>query len=146
MKVRDIIVENTGTMEQQALAYFKQKNTPPTDPDRVEFMRWLNNKPRDPKTHVPYTDFYQARDAFNDIKAKQASASVTQPEKQRSANFRGNQYTGGIPGEPKGAVAKVSQKVSRAVQQGKQTARAAGDKTQSYMDKLSRISNIGVTR
>jgi hypothetical protein len=156
MKVRDIIVENTGTMEQQALAYFKQKNTPPTDPDRVEFMRWLNNKPRDPKTHVPYTDFYQARDAFNDIKAKQASASVTQPEKQRSANFRGNQYTGGIPGErnddtdgddkPKGAIAKVSQKVSRAVQQGKQTARAAGDKTQSYMDKLSRISNIGVTR
>ena len=164
MKVNDIIVENTGTIEQQAAEYFKQENTPSSDQQR--FMNWLKSgKARDPKTQKPYADFYRAQLAYNKlITTQQAPAADTQPEKQRSANFRGNQYTGGIPGErnddnanrddiinkpKKGVISKVSRgvsKVSKAVQQGKQTARAAGDKTQSYMDKLSRISNIGVTR
>jgi len=153
MKVRDIIVEND--MDKVRAAHFKQKNTP--FKVQTHFNTWLNRNV-DPDTRRPYTDFYKALDAYKIANPDVAKAkpTTTEPTTQRSANFRGNQYTGGIPGErnddtdgddkPKGAIAKVSQKVSRAVQQGKQTARAAGDKTQSYMDKLSRISNIGVTR
>ena len=146
MKVRDIIVENTGTIDQQAVEYFRKKGTSKENQDKFRTWLKLGQGKINPETQKPYTDFNTAMVAFNDWVNKQAPASVTQPEKQRSANFRGNQYTGGIPGERKGVISKVSQKVSRAVQQGKQTARAAGDKTQSYMDKLSRISNIGVTR
>jgi hypothetical protein len=143
MKVRDIIVEND--MDKVRAAHFKQKNTP--FKVQTHFNTWLNRNV-DPDTRRPYTDFYKALDAYKIANPDVAKAkpTTTEPTTQRSANFRGNQYTGGIPGEPKGVISKVSQGVSRAVQQGKQTARAAGYKTQSYMDKLSRISNIGVTR
>jgi hypothetical protein len=157
MKVRDIIVEND--MDKVRAAHFKQKNTP--FKVQTHFNTWLNRNV-DPDTRRPYTDFYKALDAYKIANPDVAKAkpTTTEPTTQRSANFRGNQYTGGIPGERndddtggdddhKGVKAKAKRaiaKVSRAVQQGKQTARAAGDKTQSYMDKLSRISNIGVTR
>jgi hypothetical protein len=151
MKVRDIITENTNNFNQQAAQYFKDEQLGMAD--QAKFNNWVRTA-RD-KRGNPFQDFGNAMIAYQKHLAKQAGKQATQqatPQpaqdtpKTYSDKFRGNQYTGGFPGQPddqpKSKFGKAKDRFIRAKDAVTKAKDAGSEKVQKYASRLNALSNF----